>query len=285
MKLTSGVKNDGGVTKKQLNIGIALCWVLPFTAMSSSFFDEKMFGLSNVVITLGTLISLPILYVFIYRYCKNTRKQIVNLQTGSNTERNKTKANTKTGNMSTGVVQKLDEEVASDVEKSAQVVQKDEKGGLKVVSLVEKSAPGSLLGDKKQCQEDSKSMSSSLESQTEAVGHQKPEISIVKSTTKADTAKTVVELQEKKRQLKMVRKILVLMSTYFMCSVIFVPVGILRDRLPYSVFLIVKAIFLGNSVFNPVIYILANARFRAVLKKMLGLGNKDKKNDSPKTQA
>ena len=231
-------------------------------AMSSSFYNEKMFGLSNAVITLSTLISLPILYVFLYQSCKRIRLNIVQLQTKASTAKpNKPMAST----LRTSKRKNTD-------------IDGNKKAGNSGLASIEASVKSSSSGT---------ALPPPLTKNIGDINNVKsPKPDLLTSqngsssfTTEANTATSVqdskinsdAEIHEKKRQTKMVRKILVLMSTYFMCSLVFAPVGFFRERLSDALFYTVKAIFLSNSIFNPIIYVLTNKNFRAVLKEMFGL--------------
>ncbi|XP_066925590.1 5-hydroxytryptamine receptor 1B-like [Clytia hemisphaerica] len=82
------------------------------------------------------------------------------------------------------------------------------------------------------------------------------------------------ELTELRNQRKLTRKIMLLMSTYFSCTVCYNAVSFLAAfrLIDHSeLFFFCFAIYLGNSALNPVIYVLRDAKFRSKIKTMFRL--------------
>ena len=95
-----------------------------------------------------------------------------------------------------------------------------------------------------------------------------------KSPRQQTTTQSIQELKDIRDQRKLTRKIMLLMSTYFICTIIYTPITFLlafRVVGISTLFYCSVVIYLGNSVLNPIIYIIRDAQFRRKIKNMLGI--------------
>ena len=167
------------MTRVRLLISIVTCWVFPIVIMSSAWWGKlQVYTLSNGVITCFILIALPILYVLIYRFYKQSKRNVARF------------SQTKTNDAAT----------------------------------------------------------------------------IINGSHSSDASVAV----KTNPRCKMPMKILMLISTYFICTVIYSSMAfmVLFGITNATVFYLAQAVYLGNSMMNPIIYVFRDAKFRRTVKEM-----------------
>ena len=197
LKLTRFGVYEDIMTQKRLTISIGACWMLPMMAMTSAWWFTPLHGIINGLITCFIFVSLPILYLLIFRFYKESKHNLAKFP--------KTAPNAQPPSMNAVVK-----------------VEKDESAS--------------------------------------------PSIDIVMSR------RAVAHNQKNQRRLTM--KILSLMSTYFVCKIIYAPIAYLMSFRVIShsaLFYFAFAVYLVNSMLNPIIYVFRDAQFRHTVKQMFGM--------------
>ena len=178
LKLTRFSDYQEIMTRVRLLVSIVTCWVFPIAIMSSAWWGNLVYTLSNGVITCFILIALPILYVLIYRFYKQSKRNVARF---SQTQTN--------------------------------------------------------------------------------------DVATITNGSHSSDASVAVKTNPK---CKMPMKILVLISTYFICTFIYSSMAflVLFGISDGTAFYLVQAVYLGNSMMNPIIYVFRDAKFRRTVKEM-----------------
>ena len=201
LKLTRFAVYEDIMTQKRLTISIGACWIFPMVAMTSAWWLTPLYGIINGLIICFILVSLPILYLFIYRYYKESKRNLAKFSQDA----------------SNAVVYQPSRDVNVDKDQST----------------------------------------------SKSVGTVIP--------------KLVVDRDQKNKR-KLTKKILLLMSTYFVCTIIYAPIAYLvsfRVIAHSNFFYFALAVYLANSMLNPIIYVFRDRQFRHAVKQMLGIQKKN----------
>ena len=201
LKLTRFCVYEDIMTNKRLMISIGTCWIFPTVAMTSAWWFIPMYGMINGLITCLIFVSLPIFYFLIYRYYKQSKRNLAKFsQTVSSTN-------------------------------VSRVVQ------------AQSSNDGNVNTDR----------------------HRQSSVVVVMSKSVA---------RNQKNQRRLTKKILLLMSTYFICTIIYSPIAYLASfqMIDHStLFYLSNAVYLANSMLNPIIYVFRDVTFRRTVKEMFGM--------------
>ena len=200
LKVTMFPKYHDIVNDTRLRVAIVSCWVFPMVIMTSAWWHGVIYGLSNGLLTLTTLVALSVLNFFIYRYYKQSKRNLAKFSKP----------------------QTVDSPTATNRSYEA--------------------------------------------SQPPPPDHTTTERSVA--------VKTMANDLNRKNQRKLAMKILVLMSTYFICTILYSSISFLSSFRVIghsTVFNLAMAMYLANSMMNPIIYVFRDAKFRRTAKKMFAI--------------
>ena len=192
------------VNDVRLTVAISFCWIFPTIFMTSAWWNTVVFGLINGLLTLITLLALPVLYVRIYRFYMQSKRNVAKFSQGQNR--------------------------STETENDCRVF----------------AQPPTTTPPK-----------------DESTDQHISAVHIVKATK-----------SNQKNRRRLTTKILVLMSTYFICTIIYSTIAFLASfRLidHSTVFYLSLAVYHANSMMNPIIYVFRDSKFRRTVKQMFGI--------------
>ena len=76
IKITHSNNYDNIMDDNKLNVWIMASWIISFAVSISSFYQMKVFGFLNGIITVITITTLPILYLYIYRFYQRSKRAV-----------------------------------------------------------------------------------------------------------------------------------------------------------------------------------------------------------------
>ena len=262
---------------RKLAMGIMFCWLFPVVAMSSAFWYSKLFGLINGFLTCFILVALPVLYLLIYRFYKQSKRNLTRFK----------ESEARTTSSSAGYAPGINK-VFQESSSTASVFGNVTKDNLTVNKVnfvkgrdLDHSAPFHITYvtpfDESTTQHGEVSIAVTRNGGTTSSFKSSKKTNSITAKTDQNTVSLrsnsqIKEQRERKNQRRLVMNILLLMSTYFICTIIYIPISFLASfRLikghPSFIYLVL-AVYLANSMMNPIIYVFRDKQFRNNVKTM-----------------